>query len=234
MLSLGDVANVTWGYPPLIGDAVINGGPGLMIVVEKFPGANTLEVTNGIDKALAAHGARPARHPRQHPASSGRPASSRSPSTTSSQSVLLGCILVVFVLLAFLFQWRAALVSLLAIPLSLAAAAIVLDALGTTINTMILAGFAVAVGVVVDDAIIDMENIVRRLRAWRAAGRTITPVPRGARRLARGAGRDLLRDADQHRRGHPRHARRRPDRRVLRAARACLRPGGARLDGWSR
>ena len=78
----------------------------------------------------------------------------------------------------FLFQWRAALVSLLAIPLSLAAAEIVLDALGTTINTMILAGFAVAVGVVVDDAIIDMENIVRRLRAWRAAGRMISAVPR--------------------------------------------------------
>ena len=52
VLNLGDVADVTWGYPPLIGDAVINGGPGLMLVVEKFPGANTLDVTNGIDKAL--------------------------------------------------------------------------------------------------------------------------------------------------------------------------------------
>ena len=56
--------------------------------------------------------------------------------------MLIGCILVVFVLLMFLFQWRAALVSLLAIPLSLAAAEIVLVAMGTTINTMILAGFA--------------------------------------------------------------------------------------------
>ncbi len=89
---------------------------------------------------------------------------------------MLGCILVVFVLLAFLFQWRAAFVSLLAIPLSLGAAAIVLDAEGTTINTMILAGFGVAVGVVVDDAIIDMENIVRRLRNWRARGRRTTPL----------------------------------------------------------
>jgi len=52
----------------------------------------------------------------------------------------------------------------------------VLDVMGTTINTMILAGFAVAVGVVVDDAIIDMENIVRRLRAWRAAGHKTTPL----------------------------------------------------------
>ena len=85
-------------------------------------------------------------------------------------AVVLGCLLVVFVLLAFLFQWRAAVVSLLAIPLSLAAAAVVLDAEGATINTMVLAGFGVAVGVVVDDAIIDMENIVRRLRGWRARG----------------------------------------------------------------
>ena len=174
VLSLGDVANVTWGYPPLIGDAVINGGPGLMLVVEKFPGANTLDVTKGIDKALSA----------MSPAMPGVRVNNQIFRQASfiqiaihnlSQSVLLGCILVVFVLLMFLFQWRAALVSLLAIPLSLAAAEIVLVALGTTINTMILAGFCVAVGVVVDDAIIDMENIVRRLRGWRAAGRMISP-----------------------------------------------------------
>src|SRR5580704_14590660 len=174
VLNLGDVADVTWGYPPLIGDAVINGGPGLMLVVEKFPGANTLDVTNGIDQALSA----------MAPSMPGVTINNQIFRQASfiqiaihnlSQSVLLGCILVVFVLLMFLFQWRAALVSLLAIPLSLAAAEIVLVALGTTINTMILAGFAVAVGVVVDDAIIDMENIVRRLRAWRAGGKPITP-----------------------------------------------------------
>lgn len=173
-LNLGDVSDVTWGYPPLIGDAVINGGPGLMLVVEKFPGANTLDVTNGIDKALSAMApSMPGVHINNQIF---RQASFIQIAIHNlSQSVLLGCILVVFVLLMFLFQWRAALVSLLAIPLSLAAAEIVLVALGTTINTMILAGFAVAVGVVVDDAIIDMENIVRRLRAWRAAGRMISP-----------------------------------------------------------
>ncbi|HEY1665585.1 MAG TPA: efflux RND transporter permease subunit [Trebonia sp.] len=173
-VDLGDVADVTWGYPPLIGDAVINGGPGLMLVVEKFPGANTLDVTNGIDKALSAMApSMPGVHINNQIF---RQASFIQIALHNlSQSVLLGCILVVFVLLMFLFQWRAALVSLLAIPLSLAAAEVVLVALGTTINTMILAGFAVAVGVVVDDAIIDMENIVRRLRAWRAAGRMISP-----------------------------------------------------------
>jgi CzcA family heavy metal efflux pump len=175
VLNLGDVADVTWGYPPLTGDAVINGRPGLMMVIEKFPGANTLDVTNGISKALAA----------MQPGLPGIHVDSEifrqanfieTAIHNLSQSVILGCILVVFVLLMFLFQWRAALVSLLAIPLSLAAAEVVLALTGSTINTMVLAGFAVAVGVVVDDAIIDMENIVRRLRAWRAAGRRITPV----------------------------------------------------------
>ena len=174
-LTIGDVARVGYGTPPLIGTAVVNGGPGIMLVIEKFPGANTIDVTNGILKAFKdmqpglpginvnTHIFRQANfiHTAIH---------------NLSFAVVLGCILVVFVLLAFLFQWRAAFVSLLAIPLSLGAAAIVLDAEGTTINTMILAGFGVAVGVVVDDAIIDMENIVRRLRNWRAQGRRTTPL----------------------------------------------------------
>ncbi len=175
IVRLRQAAHVGWGYPPLVGDAVIDGGPGLMLVIEKFPGANTLQVTAGVTKALAA----------LSPGLSGIKVDTHIFRQATfielaihnlGLSVLLGCILVVFVLFAFLFQWRAAFVSLLAIPLSLAAAAIVFDATGATINTMILAGFAVSVGVVVDDAIIDMENITRRLRAWRAGGRRITPL----------------------------------------------------------
>jgi CzcA family heavy metal efflux pump len=174
-ITVGDVADVTYGFPPLAGDAVINGGPGLMMVIEKFPGANTIDVTNGIQQALA----------QLQPGLPGVTVDSHIFRQATfidmaihnlTLAVIIGCILVVFVLIAFLFQWRAALVSLLAIPLSLGAAAVVLSAMGTTINTMILAGFAVAVGVVVDDAIIDMENIVRRLRAWRAAGHKTTPL----------------------------------------------------------
>jgi Cu/Ag efflux pump CusA len=71
---------------------------------------------------------------------------------------------------AFLFEWRTALISLVAIPLSLVAGVIVLYLRGATINTMILAGFVIAIGVVVDDAIIDVENIVRRLRQYRKEG----------------------------------------------------------------
>jgi CzcA family heavy metal efflux pump len=174
-LRISDVAHVAYGHPPLIGDAVVNGGRGLMLVIEKFPDANTLDVSNGVDRALAA----------MKPGLPGVHLDTQIFRQSTfihtaihnlSLAVLLGCILVVFVLIAFLFEWRAALVSLVAIPLSLAAAAIVLDLLGATINTMILAGFAVSVGVVVDDAIIDTENIVRRLRAWRARGRRTTPL----------------------------------------------------------
>src|SRR6516164_7923761 len=174
-IRIGDVADVTYGSPPLAGDAVINGGAGLMLVIEKFPGANTVDVTNGILQAFS----------QIQPGLPGVKVNSQIFRQATfiemaihnlTLAVVIGCVLVVFVLFLFLFQWRAAVVSLLAIPLSLGAAAIVLDLMGTTINTMILAGFAVAVGVVVDDAIIDMENIVRRLRAWRAAGHKTTPL----------------------------------------------------------
>jgi CzcA family heavy metal efflux pump len=172
---IGQLASVVWGYPPLIGDAVINGQPGEMIVVEKFPGANTLQVTEGVLAALKQ--VAPGLKGINVDPNIFRQASFIQLAIHNlSLSVLLGCILVVFVLFGFLFQWRGALISLLAIPLSLAAAAIVFEATGATVNTMILAGFAVAVGVVVDDAIIDMENIIRRLRSWRAAGKRVTPL----------------------------------------------------------
>jgi Cu/Ag efflux pump CusA len=84
--------------------------------------------------------------------------------------MLLGIALVVLIIVAFLFEWRTAFISLIAIPLSLVAAVLVLDAAGATINVMVLAGLVVAIGVVVDDAIIDVENVVRRLREARATG----------------------------------------------------------------
>src|SRR5256884_7023083 len=104
------------------------------------------------------------------------PRSTLFPYTTLFRSLtaalLIGCVLVIVVLGAFLFEWRAALISVVAIPLSLMAGALVLYLRGTTINTMVLAGFVIAVGVVVDDAIIDIENIVRRLRQHRKEGST--------------------------------------------------------------
>jgi CzcA family heavy metal efflux pump len=162
-LRIGDVAKVVYGPQPLIGDAVVNDGPGLLLVVEKLQGANTLEVTKGVEDALKD--LRPGLPGVQIDSTIFRPASFVELAIHNLKvALLLGCLLVILVLVAFLFEWRAAFISLVAIPLSLVAAGVVLTLRGATINTMILAGFAVAVGVVVDDAIIDMENIVRRLR----------------------------------------------------------------------
>ncbi|MGY3379692.1 CzcA family heavy metal efflux pump [Arthrobacter sp. TE12231] len=170
-LRLADVANVVEDHQQLIGDAVINGGPGLMLIVEKLPWGNTLEVTRGVEEAL--HELQPGLTGIAVDTTLFRPASFIEESLGNlGLALLLGCFLVVLVLSVFLFQWRTALISVMAIPLSLTAAALVLYWTGGTINTMVLAGLVIAVGVVVDDAIIDVENIVRRLRHHRASGGT--------------------------------------------------------------
>ena len=168
-LLLSDVATVTEDTWPLIGDAVINDGPGLMLVVEKFPWANTLDVTRGVEQTLDE--LRPGLPGIQMDSTIFRPADFIQVALDNlTRALLFGCILVMVVIAAFLFEWRTALISLIAIPLSLMAGGLVLYLSGGTINTMILAGFVIAIGVVVDDAIIDVENIVRRLRQARKEG----------------------------------------------------------------
>jgi CzcA family heavy metal efflux pump len=166
---LRDVATVTWGTWPIVGDAVINDGAGLMMIVEKLPWANTLDVTRGIEEALARM--RPGLPGIEIDSAIFRPATFIELSMHNlTVSLIIGSLLVVLVLGAFLFEWRVALISVIAIPLSLVAAGLVLYYMGVTINTMVLAGFVVALGSVVDDAIIDVENVVRRLRQHRLAG----------------------------------------------------------------
>jgi len=168
-LRLRDVARVVEDHQPLIGDAVINDGPGLMLVVEKLPWANTLDVTRGVDAALAS--LRPGLSGIDVDPTIFRPASFIESSIHNlTTALLLGCLFVVLVLGLFLFEWRSALISLVSIPLSLMAAGLALYARGATINTMVLAGLVIAVGVVVDDAIVDIENILRRLRQYRREG----------------------------------------------------------------
>jgi len=163
VLRVRDVATVVEGFPAPIGDAVINSGPGLMLIVEKQLGANTLTVTRGVEEALR----------QMNPALGGvavdptifRPATFIEMSLKNlSRALLVGCVLVVVVLMVFLADWRTALISSIAIPLSLLAAGLLLHYRGGTLDTMVLAGLVIALGEVVDDAIIDVENIVRRLR----------------------------------------------------------------------
>ena len=168
-IALTDVANLVLDFQPLVGDAVINDGPGIMLIVEKFPWANTLDVTRGVDQAFAE--LRPGLQGIEIDTTIFRPATFISVALENlARALLIGSILVFAILVLFLFDWRTALISLVAIPLSLMAAMLVLDLRGTTINTMVIAGLIISVGVVVDDAIIDIENIVRRLRQHRLAG----------------------------------------------------------------
>ena len=170
-LRLGDVADLVWDHQPLIGDAVINDGEGLMLIVEKLPWANTLDVTEGVEAALAE--LEPGLPGIEIDAEIFRPASFIEQSIENlSGAIYLGAILMILMLALFLYEWRTAIISVVAIPLSLIVAFLVLYWRGATINTMILAGFVIALGDIVDDAIIDIENVVRRLRLHRAAGST--------------------------------------------------------------
>jgi Cu/Ag efflux pump CusA len=160
---LGQVASLTTGNPPHIGEGIVNDEPGLLVVVEKFPWANTLEVTRDVDAAVEA--VKPSVPGVEIATRIFRPASFIELALANLRvAVLIGCGLVAAIVVAFLWEWRTAAISLTAIPLSLLGAVFVLERLGGALNTMVLAGLAIAVGEVVDDAIIDVENIVRRLR----------------------------------------------------------------------
>lgn len=167
--TLSDVGEIKWDTWPIYGDAVINDEVGLMMIVEKLPWANTLEVTRGIEEVLAEMAPGLPDIVIDHEIF--RPATFIEQSIDNlTTALILGAVLVIIILGAFLFEWRVALISTIAIPLSLVAAGMVLWYQDVTINVMVLAGFIVALGSVVDDAIIDVENIVRRLRQHRLAG----------------------------------------------------------------
>jgi CzcA family heavy metal efflux pump len=167
-LKVGDVAKVVEDHQPLIGDAVFGEGPGLLLVVEKFPGANTLEVTKGVEDALAAMG--PGLNGIEVNASLFRPASFVETALDNLGTAALIGALLLLVFGVFLFQWRSALISVLSVLLSLTAAVAVLYLRSATINAIVLAGLVMALGAIVDDAVVDVENIARRLRQHRQAG----------------------------------------------------------------
>jgi CzcA family heavy metal efflux pump len=168
-LRLADMGRVLEDHMPLWGDAVVNDGPGLLLIVQKYRGANTMEVTRGVEQAI--EDMRPGLPGIDIDTTIFRPASFIEQSIHNLElALLIGVGLVILIVAAFLFDLRTAFISLIAIPLSLLSALLVLDLGGTTLNVMVLAGLVVAIGVVVDDAIIDVENIVRRVRQARAQG----------------------------------------------------------------
>jgi len=182
-ITIGQIATVTEAPALRSGDALIMGRKGVMLSLASQYGANTLATTRALEKTLAqlipalkAQGITvyPALH---------RPANFIERALSSlERSLLIAAVLILVVLFLFLRDWRAALITFLAIPLSLMAAVAVLNRMGLTLNTMTLGGFAVALGVLVDDAIIGIENILRRL-----SENAKLPEPRGRLGVIRNA-----------------------------------------------
>src|SRR5579872_582112 len=162
---LRDIAEVKIAPALRSGDALVMGEPGVMMSMASQYGANTLATTLALEKALAE--LEPALRSRGITLYSGlhRPASFIERALGNlQQSLVIAAILILAVLYLFLRDARAALIAFTAIPLSLLAAVAVLARMGFTLNTMTLGGFAVALGVLVDDVIIGIENIMRRSR----------------------------------------------------------------------
>jgi Cu/Ag efflux pump CusA len=168
-LSIGDVANVTEDHQPLIGDAVVGGNHGLLLVVQKLPSANTLKVTHEVEDALDEM--RPGLAGVQIDSHVFRPASFIEEAMSNLGTLaIIAAALALLALVAFVMQWRAVLVSVVALPLSLLAALFVVRLTGETINALVVAGLVVALGAVIGDAIGDVDAIAARLRDERAAG----------------------------------------------------------------
>ena len=172
---LRDVATVVETAAPRFGDAIIQGRPGVLLTISSQYGSNTLEVTDRLERALGELAPVFRENaievfPHLH-----RPATFIDHALHNLRSSLvLGALLVVAVLFLFLGHIRTTLISITAIPLSLLGAVLVLERFGVSLNTMTLGGLAIALGEVVDDGIIDVENIVRRLRENR---RLASPRP---------------------------------------------------------
>ncbi|MEQ9219921.1 MAG: efflux RND transporter permease subunit [Cyclobacteriaceae bacterium] len=163
-VKIGDVATVQVGAADKIGDGSLNAEPAVILTISKQPDVNTLELTGRLDEAIADLN-------KTLPSSVEikshifRQANFIEASIDNlNQTLLEGAFFVVVVLFIFLMNWRTTVISLIAIPVSLLVSIIVLKLMGYTINTMSLGGMAIAIGALVDDAIIDVENVFKRLR----------------------------------------------------------------------
>jgi Cu/Ag efflux pump CusA len=175
-IRISDVARVTWGVEPMRGDSAMGskhlehsenneakGYPGVILSVTKSPGFDTIDLTDRVEEKLEElqtalpEGAETVVLYRQ--------ADFIDIAIGNLEEALRdGAIMVAIVLFLFLFNFRVTFITLTAIPLSLAVSILVFDLMGLTVNSMTLGGFAVAIGMVVDDAIVDVENVFRRLR----------------------------------------------------------------------
>lgn len=163
-LPLGEVAEVRLGAADRVGSAIINGQPGVLLVIHKQPQANTLSTTAAVQTALAELTSTLPAGITLHPDLFRQATFIERAIHNLGTSIAIGVGLVSLVLIAFLWHWRTLVISLTAIPLSLFGAILVLMGFGVSLNAMTLGGLAIALGEVVDDAIVDVENVLRRLQ----------------------------------------------------------------------
>ena len=212
--SVGDVAYLVEGHQALIGDAIVGENPGLMVAIEKFPGFNTLDVTRGVERAL--NELKPGLPGIEINTTIYHPASFIERATSNlGKAMLISIILAAVVLGLLMGSWRTAVIALAAISLSFVCAELLLRAAGIPLSMVVVGGLLMASGVIVHDGILDVENVLHRLRA---------PSTRRSVRLhgrrpcdAGNASADAVRVADRRTRSAARSVHVQPVRRVLRA-----------------
>jgi len=173
IITLADVAEVTWGIQPQRGEAGVNGNPGVVLSIVKSPGVDTRTLTKQIEQTMAEMSLKLEEEQRDIILT---PLFRQANFIDAAMHNLLeairdGAIMVIIVLFIFLFSLRSplssittTLITLTAIPLSFAVTVIIFTLFGISVNSMTLGGLAVAIGIVVDDAIVDVENVLRRLK----------------------------------------------------------------------
>jgi|RhiMetdeSRZDD1v2_1073273.scaffolds.fasta_scaffold06373_15 CzcA family heavy metal efflux pump len=183
---LGDVADVVFSNEPSVGAALYDGKPAVFVQVNKLPDADTVAVTRQVEQALRDLANALPEGARIEPPLFRQATFVATSLRSVGSAMLIGSILVIVILVSFLRYGRLAVISLTAIPLSILTAAGVLIAFGASINGMTLGGLAIAVGEVVDDAIVDVENVWRRLRE-----NAKLPQPAPALDIVRAASREI-------------------------------------------
>lgn len=170
LIRLADLATVEEGASPIRGSAGINGKPGAILRIIRQPDAETLKVTEAIDSTLNSLSSSMPEGVKLHNDLFRQEWFIHAGLKNVLEALRDGGILVVIILILFLMNLRITAITLTALPLSIFVAAIVFRASGFSVNVMTLGGLAVAIGELVDDAIVDVENVFHRLREWRANG----------------------------------------------------------------
>ncbi len=168
-ISIADVANVTWGIEPMRGDATISQAPektptyGVIMSITKAPGVDTRELTGKIQQALTELDASLPKGMETTLLFKQKDFIDHAIGNLTS-AIVEGAVMVTIVLFLFLLNFRTTFITLMAMPMSFAITMLVFKLFGISVNSMTLGGLAVAIGMVVDDAIVDVENVFRRLR----------------------------------------------------------------------